>query len=70
MPKQHDKQLKLDAIQYYQDYKERGVRGCAKNLGIGYSILNKWMKDCRESGDITVRGSGNYSSTSRKKLPV
>ena len=29
MAKQHDKQFKLDAVQYYQDHKDLGVRGCA-----------------------------------------
>ena len=51
MAKQHDKQFKLDAIQYYQDHKDLGVRGCAENLGIGYSTLTKWLKDFRESGN-------------------
>ena len=41
MANQHDKQFKLDAIQYYLDHKELGVRGCAQNLGIGYSTLTK-----------------------------
>ena len=36
MAKQHDKQFKLDAIQYCEDHKELGVYGCAGNLGIGY----------------------------------
>ena len=27
--------------QYYFDHKELGVRGCAKNLGVGYSTLTK-----------------------------
>ena len=62
MAKQHDKQFKLDAVQYYQDHKNLGIRGCAENLGIGYSTLTKWLKDFRESGDIPVRGSGNYAS--------
>ena len=66
MAKQHDKQFKLDAIQYYQDHKDLGVRGCAENLGIGYSTLTKWLKDFRESGDIPVRGSGNYASDEQK----
>ena len=52
MAKQHDKQFKLDAVQYYQDHKDLGVRGCAENLGIGYSTLTKWLKDFRESGEI------------------
>ena len=45
MAKQHDKQFKLDAVQYYLDHKELGVRGCAQNLGVGYSTLTKWLKD-------------------------
>ena len=70
MVKQHDKQFKLDAVQYYQDHKDLGVRGCAENLGIGYSTLTKCLKDFRESGDIPVRGSGNYASDEQKELPV
>ena len=59
MAKQHDKQFKLDAVQYYQDHKD---------LGIGYSTLTKWLKDFRESGDIPVRGSGNYASDEQKEI--
>ena len=40
MAKENDK-YELDAIQYYQDHKDLGVRGCAENLGIGYSTLTK-----------------------------
>ena len=69
MAKQHDKQFKLDAVQYYQDHKDLGVRGCAENLGIGYSTLTKWLKDFRESGDIPVRGSGNYASDPKPISP-
>lgn len=43
MAKQHDKQFKLDAVRYYEDHKNLGVHGCAKNLGIGYSTLTKWL---------------------------
>ena len=56
MAKQHDKQFKLDAVQYYQDHKDLGVRGCAENLGIGYSTLTKWLKDFRESGIFLQKG--------------
>ena len=68
MAKQHDQQFKLDAVQYYFDHKELGVRGCAQNLGVGYSTLTKWLKDFRESGDIPVRGSGNYASDEQKEI--
>ena len=39
MAKQHDKQFKLDAVQYYEDHKDLSVRGCAENLGI--DTINK-----------------------------
>lgn len=68
MAKPHDKQFKLDAVQYYQDHRELGARGCAEILGVGYSTLTKWPKDFRESGDIPVRGSGNYSSDEQKEI--
>ena len=58
---------KLDAVQYYQDHKDLGIRGCAENLGIGCT-LTKWLKDFRESGDIPVRGSGNYASDKQKEI--
>lgn len=68
MAKQHDKQFKLDAVRYCQDHNDLGVRGCAANLGIGYSTLAKWLKEFRESGDINVRGSGNYASDEQKEI--
>ena len=68
MPAQHDKQFKLDAIQYYEDHKDLGLHGCAANLGIGYSTLNKWRKAFRESDDIQIRESGNYSSDEQKEI--
>lgn len=41
MAKQHDKQFKLDAVRYYEEHKELGLRGCAENLGIGYKHAEK-----------------------------
>ena len=32
MAKQHDKQFKLDAIQYYEDHKDLGVRDVQRIL--------------------------------------
>ena len=40
---------------------------CRKSC-IGYSTLTKWLKDFRESGDIPVRGSGNYASDEQKEI--
>ena len=68
MAKQHDKQFKLDAIQYYEKHKDLSVHGCAEDLRIGYSTLTKWLKDFRESGHIPVRGFGNYVSGKQKEI--
>ena len=70
MAKQHDKQFKLDAVQYYQDHKDLGVRGCAENLGIGYSTLTKWLKDFRESGDIPYTVNYPYCSNFKPPFPA
>lgn len=68
MALQHDKQFKLDAVNYYETHKDLGVRGCANNLGVGYSTLTKWLKEFRETGDIEARGSGNYASDEQKEI--
>lgn len=68
MAQQRNKQFKLDAVHYYEAHKELGVRGCAHNLGVGYSSLTKWLKEFRESGDIAYRGSGNYASDEQKEI--
>ena len=68
MATQRDKQFKLDAVQYYLDHKDLGVRGCAENLDVGYSTLSRWLKNFRESGDIPVRSSGNYASDEQKEI--
>ena len=54
MAKQHENQLKLDAVQYYEDHKDLGVHGCAGNLGIGYSTLIKWSKVDWEHNQIKI----------------
>ena len=68
MPKQHSKEFKEDAIRYYNDHYDLGVKGCAESLGIGYSTLTKWMNELRSTGEISVRGSGNYSTDEQKEL--
>ncbi len=64
----HDKQFKLDAVQYYQDHKDLGLVGCASNLGISQQSLSRWKKELKDSGDIECRGSGNYSSDEEKEI--
>ena len=39
-----------------------------KILASAAGTLTKWLKDFRESGDIPVRGSGNYASDEQKEI--
>lgn len=39
-----------------------------KILASDTATLTKWLKDFRESGDIPVRGSGNYASDEQKEI--
>jgi transposase len=68
MAKQHDKQFKLDAVNYYLEHKELGLKGCSKNLGINYQTLSRWKREFEATGDLNVRGSGNYSSDEAKEI--
>ena len=67
--KQHDKQFKQNAVQYVREHPDLTVEECAKNLGIGFSTLCRWRHQFEEnSGDIPVRGSGNYASDEQKEI--
>jgi transposase len=68
MAKQHDQQFKEEAVQYYLDHKDLGLRGCSENLDIGYSTLGKWLRNFRDNdGTVPTRGSGNYASDVEKE---
>ena len=64
----YSQEFKEDAVRYQLEHSDIALRKCAENLGIGYSTLTKWLKDFRESGDIPVRGSGNYASDEQKEI--
>ena len=67
--KQHDKQFKLDAVQYVKEHPDLTQAECAKNLGIGLSTLGRWITQYRDcDGDIPTRGSGNYASDEEKEI--
>lgn len=68
MAKHYDRQFKLDAIQYYHDYRELGLQGCASNLVISHQTLSRWQKGLRDNGVIESRGSGNYASDEAKEI--
>ena len=68
MAKHYDKQFKLDAIQYYLNHKDLGLKGCASNLGISHQALSRWKKELQSTGNIECRGSGNFSSDEEKEI--
>ena len=47
MAKHYDKQFKLDAIQYYLNHKDLGLKGCASNLGISQRHFPDGKKNCK-----------------------
>lgn len=70
MAKHYDKQFKIDAVQYYHDYRDLGLQGCALNLGISQQSLSRWQKELRETGDIENRGFVTMLLMKQKKLHV
>ena len=66
---QHDKQFKMDAVNYVKEHPDLTQEECAKNLGIGLSTLQRWLMLYRNNnGDVPVRGSGNYASDEQKEI--
>jgi transposase len=65
MAKQHNQKFKEDADNTHKDL---GVKGCATNLGIGYSNLQKWLKQFKETGLLPTCESGNYASDEHAEI--
>jgi len=68
MAQPHDQTFKENAVKYYDEHKDLGIRGCAKNLGVGYSTLSKWVRQMKKAGTVEVLGSGNYASDEQKEI--
>lgn len=67
--KQHDKQFKLDAVNYVKEHPDLTQEECSKNLGIALSTLQRWLTLYRDNdGDVLTRGSGNYASDEQKEI--
>ena len=68
MSKQFDKQFKENAVRYYHEHKDLGWNKCAENLGVSRNAIRSWVKAAAEnSGEVPVRGSGNYASDEEKE---
>ena len=68
MAKQHNQEFKENAITYYQEHKDLGVKGCAENLGIGRSTLNKWLKEYHTTDKVITIGRGKYASDEQREI--
>ena len=67
--KQHDKQFKLDAIQYVKEHPDLMQAECCKNLGIGLSTLSRWQQQYKDNeGDVPTKGFGNYATDEQKEI--
>jgi transposase len=68
MSKQFDKKFKEDAVRYYFEHKDLGLKGCSEKLGISRTALSVWAKAVKENnGEVPTRGSGNYESDEAKE---
>lgn len=69
MAVQYTQEFKENAVRYYLEHKELGMKGCAKNLGISKSAMSNWYHAYNHyESQIPTRGSGNYSSDEAKEI--
>lgn len=68
MATQYSEEFKKDAVRYWEDHQELGIKNYAKNLGISKSALSTWRKKYQTNeGNIPTRGRGNYESDQAKE---
>ena len=69
MSKHYDKQFKEDAVKYYLEHKDLGLKKCAQNLAVSKTALGTWSKAAKDNnGEVPIRGSGNYASDEAKEI--
>jgi transposase len=49
MSKQFDKKFKEDAVRYYFEHRDLGLKGCSEKLGISRTALSVWAKAAIEN---------------------
>ena len=69
MATQYTEDFKRDAVKYWKEHPELGIKKCALNLGISKSALSTWKTIYDENdGAIPTRGRGNYESDEAKEI--
>ena len=56
--KQHDKQFKLDAIQYVKEHPDLTQAECARNLGVSITTLKRELRDAQDALDVLKKAIG------------
>ena len=64
MTKRYSEQFKQESIQYVQSHPESGIATIAKQLGIGYSTLDNWLRQHRKG--IGVAKSASMSTDQQR----
>ena len=69
MAKQYTEEFKKDAVKYWEEHPELGIKKCALNLGISKSALSSWktLYD-RNDGAVPTGGRDNYESDEAKEI--
>ena len=53
--KRYDEKFKLSALDYVHKHKELTVYECSRVFGMGYSTLNKWLRQERLNKDVVEK---------------
>ena len=68
MTKRYSEQFKQESIQYVQNHPESGVAIVAKQLGVGYSTLDNWLRQHRKSSGVAKSVSMNTDQQRIRQL--
>jgi transposase-like protein len=64
MNKRHSEQFKQEAVRHVHQHPEQGVAAIAKQLGVGYSTLDSWLRKHRQT--LTHSQVQNLSSEQQR----
>ena len=57
MTKRYREQFKQESIQYVQSHPESGIATISKQLGVGYSTLDTWLRQHSKSSGVAQSAS-------------
>jgi transposase-like protein len=67
--KRYDKQFRLSVLDYVHKHKELTVYECSRVFGMGYSTLNRWLREERgEKAEPTKEQPMLFNDDDRKEI--